>query len=743
MYNGIGLQTPRGSGTNGYIQTNKFFVKSRTDKVAHNTKGFEGDLGTAGISKKPNIDILEHDRKRQIHLKLAILEDKLLDQGYTDSEISEKLEEARSNLEAAAATSQETGGLAIAVVSETKVSDTQSHQVAARKEKQLETLRAALGIGNSEQNEQNVDMSDDGPRNSQKSGNYDVEQNEKHEHAFLDRDFSRKKNVVEDKEVMKDDKKRGKAMKSKKKDEDVAVESMRYKKEERRNRRDLEKSDTCNAGEFGEGARKKHHKARHGSYYETDSDLDNERKKRTRKQKKNRRHETDSSDSATNDESDSDHLRKRRTSRKHGKSRRRGSDSSDSSTDDDTDSDDYRKKRTTYLKSERHDSDSNYSATDSDDGKKGKSLEKHSRSRRNSHDHGDFITHDSEKFPYEHEFEKHKKSYRKHESDYNSDVDLGLSRQKTQEVKPHVSARRRHDSGDDNDNHVEGKRRRSQVKKLRNQQSDDGDIADHSDPGRSDSDIHYRQVKTVKNASDKERVCAEDRFNSIYGKGDCYTSIEEKDFRSNADAGGDERVKSGLIDLYKSKRDPVDDLNIYDSPYTMRNNRKLDDRNGNKQHELNSQHGIVGGELEQPNTGSDRNKNGERRDDHVSSMRFSGHGDDIVERRGKVYRDDSEIQRQTRRHDLAYKTHAGEKSHTRNEEDHRSLRYYKRETGEKDRRHGRDDEYLHYGSRRRGREEEDQRSKDRERDYYKRGRYEDSQSRDRRYVRDKHDSELD
>ncbi|OAY66745.1 Serine/arginine repetitive matrix protein 2 [Ananas comosus] len=30
MYNGIGLQTPRGSGTNGYIQTNKFFVKPRT-----------------------------------------------------------------------------------------------------------------------------------------------------------------------------------------------------------------------------------------------------------------------------------------------------------------------------------------------------------------------------------------------------------------------------------------------------------------------------------------------------------------------------------------------------------------------------------------------------------------------------------------------------------------------------------------------------------------------------------------
>jgi serine/arginine repetitive matrix protein 2 len=38
MYNGTGLQTPRGSGTNGYIQNNKFFIKSRTGRVAENTK---------------------------------------------------------------------------------------------------------------------------------------------------------------------------------------------------------------------------------------------------------------------------------------------------------------------------------------------------------------------------------------------------------------------------------------------------------------------------------------------------------------------------------------------------------------------------------------------------------------------------------------------------------------------------------------------------------------------------------
>lgn len=119
MYNGIGLQTPRGSGTNGYIQTNKFFVKTKTGKVAVTTKGFDADQGTAGLTKKPNKDILEHERKRQIEVKLINLEDTLSDQGYTESEIAEKLEEARRTLEAAAA-SEAGGGPTAMVVADKK-----------------------------------------------------------------------------------------------------------------------------------------------------------------------------------------------------------------------------------------------------------------------------------------------------------------------------------------------------------------------------------------------------------------------------------------------------------------------------------------------------------------------------------------------------------------------------------------------------------------------------------------------
>ncbi|TQE10789.1 hypothetical protein C1H46_003692 [Malus baccata] len=53
MYNGIGLQTPRGSGTNGYIQTNKFFIKSRTGKVADSSRGFDDDQASTTSPRSP------------------------------------------------------------------------------------------------------------------------------------------------------------------------------------------------------------------------------------------------------------------------------------------------------------------------------------------------------------------------------------------------------------------------------------------------------------------------------------------------------------------------------------------------------------------------------------------------------------------------------------------------------------------------------------------------------------------
>ncbi len=105
MYNGIGLTTPRGSGTNGYIQTNKFFVKPRPVRVE--VREYENGQGAGGVSRKANKEILEHDRKRQVELKLTELEDQLVEQGYPDDEVLERVEAFRKVLQASASATED------------------------------------------------------------------------------------------------------------------------------------------------------------------------------------------------------------------------------------------------------------------------------------------------------------------------------------------------------------------------------------------------------------------------------------------------------------------------------------------------------------------------------------------------------------------------------------------------------------------------------------------------------------
>ena len=47
--------------------------------------------------------LLEHDRKRQVELKLLVLRDALEEHGYTEDEIEERVAEARKAAEAEAA----------------------------------------------------------------------------------------------------------------------------------------------------------------------------------------------------------------------------------------------------------------------------------------------------------------------------------------------------------------------------------------------------------------------------------------------------------------------------------------------------------------------------------------------------------------------------------------------------------------------------------------------------------------
>lgn len=77
MYNGIGLTTPRGSGTNGYVQTNAACVRTRKDPVSYLKDDHFKNTGPGVLFREPNPGLVEHERKRQIELKCLELRERL------------------------------------------------------------------------------------------------------------------------------------------------------------------------------------------------------------------------------------------------------------------------------------------------------------------------------------------------------------------------------------------------------------------------------------------------------------------------------------------------------------------------------------------------------------------------------------------------------------------------------------------------------------------------------------------
>jgi len=80
MFNGIGLSTPRGSGTNGYVQRNVACIRHRREKVDYKT---DADLQRLDrvLHKQPTKEILDHEWKRGIELKCLQLREKLEEEG--------------------------------------------------------------------------------------------------------------------------------------------------------------------------------------------------------------------------------------------------------------------------------------------------------------------------------------------------------------------------------------------------------------------------------------------------------------------------------------------------------------------------------------------------------------------------------------------------------------------------------------------------------------------------------------
>ncbi|KAJ8101256.1 cwf21 domain-containing protein [Lipomyces tetrasporus] len=98
-YNNIGLSTPRGSGTSGYITRNVSHIKPRGPPVQPGRDFEDGsELAKDAWRKEPAKEIAEHDLKRQIEVKCMELRDQLEDEGVDEDEIEKRVGYLRESL---------------------------------------------------------------------------------------------------------------------------------------------------------------------------------------------------------------------------------------------------------------------------------------------------------------------------------------------------------------------------------------------------------------------------------------------------------------------------------------------------------------------------------------------------------------------------------------------------------------------------------------------------------------------
>jgi len=106
MTDNVGLSTPRGSGTSGYIQRNLSHLKPRsqpqnpTNRFSPYNKPSHDELLDAQRyrQRQPDAEILEHERRRKLEVQVMELRDKLEDEGVDEDDIDVQTEALRKKL---------------------------------------------------------------------------------------------------------------------------------------------------------------------------------------------------------------------------------------------------------------------------------------------------------------------------------------------------------------------------------------------------------------------------------------------------------------------------------------------------------------------------------------------------------------------------------------------------------------------------------------------------------------------
>ncbi|KAL7784228.1 cwf21 domain-containing protein [Trichoderma afarasin] len=136
MSDNVGLSTPRGSGTSGYVQRNLAQVRPR-DYAAPYPKDRDS---MRHKQRQPDKAILEHDRKREIEVKVFDLRDQLEEEDVEEEEIDRRCDELRKKLLA------EMNSKNKANAPRRAFKEHQVHEMADAKIKESERLRRALKI---------------------------------------------------------------------------------------------------------------------------------------------------------------------------------------------------------------------------------------------------------------------------------------------------------------------------------------------------------------------------------------------------------------------------------------------------------------------------------------------------------------------------------------------------------------------------------------------------------------------
>jgi hypothetical protein len=84
MSDNVGLSTPRGSGTSGYVQRNLAHMRPRDMGAPYPPRNHSSDAADSARHqpRQPDKGLLEHDRKREVEVKVFELRDKLEEEEY-------------------------------------------------------------------------------------------------------------------------------------------------------------------------------------------------------------------------------------------------------------------------------------------------------------------------------------------------------------------------------------------------------------------------------------------------------------------------------------------------------------------------------------------------------------------------------------------------------------------------------------------------------------------------------------